>query len=39
MPDYCDIQDLLDATACFGCLSDAQLDWITTYLLCQWANS
>jgi hypothetical protein len=35
----CTPQALLDATECFGCLNDEQLNWIETYLLCQWANT
>jgi hypothetical protein len=27
-----------EQSACYGCLTEAQLDWVVTYLLCQWAN-
>jgi hypothetical protein len=34
----CEPQALAEDAACFECLTLAELDWITLYLLCQWAN-
>lgn len=35
----CDVQDLLDAAKCLSdCTTEADLEAIGTYLLCEWAN-
>lgn len=33
----CDVQSLLDAAACYTCLSGGRLSAVLVYLTCQWA--